>query len=400
MGAGLVIVGVTLLVVAAISRSLSGTPLTPAILVVVIGVLTGPLLLDEITAQPTSATVRTLAEATLAVVLFSDSSHVNLRELKREVSLPARLLGVGLPLTVAAGGLVAAVLFRAFSLSDAFILAVVLAPTDAGLGSAVVTDEALPPAVRQALNVESGLNDGICVPLLLILLATVAGAESHPIRVVAEQIGYGALFGIAAALLASGIVRYATRKNLIDRTWRQIVPLATTLIAYGAASAFGGSGFIGAFVAGALFGLLIEHEPAHTMDFTEITGLALDSVTFLVFGAVLLGPALKHVTWQVILYALLSLTFVRIVPVAIALVGTHARPATVAFMGWFGPRGLASIVFAVIVEDAHLQNSSTLTTTAYVTVGLSVVAHGLSAAPLVNRYTAWFNSEPERSRTY
>ena len=165
MGGGLAIIGLSLLVVAAVSRYLSGTPLTPAILVVAIGVLVGPLALDRIASQPTSSTVRTLAEATLAVVLFSDSSRVNLRALKRQASRPIRLLGVGLPLTIVAGGLAAGLLFSSFSVTDALILAVILAPTDAGLGSAVVTDDRLPQTVRQSLNVESGLNDGICVPI-------------------------------------------------------------------------------------------------------------------------------------------------------------------------------------------------------------------------------------------
>ncbi len=161
MDGGLVIVGLTMLLVAAVSRPLSSTPITPAIVVVAVGVLAGPLLLDDLTVQPTSETVRTLAEATLAVVLFSDSSRVNLRALRREASMPVRLLGAGLPLTVVLGGLVAVALFGSFSLSEALILGVILAPTDAGLGSAVVTDTRLPQVVRQSLNVESGLNDGI-----------------------------------------------------------------------------------------------------------------------------------------------------------------------------------------------------------------------------------------------
>ena len=284
-----------------------------------------------------------------------------------------------------------------FSLNDAFILGVVLAPTDAGLGSAVVTDDRLPQVVRQSLNVESGLNDGICVPLLLILLATAAGAVSHPLRVVVEEIGYGVLCGAGAALLSAGIVVLAGRRNLIDKTWQQIVPLATTIAAYGAANALGGSGFIAAFVAGALFGLLAKDEVAQAMLFTEETGATLDAVTFLVFGAVLLGPAFKHMSWQILLYAVLSLTVVRMLPVAIALFGTHARPATVAFIGWFGPRGLASIVFAVMVEDAHLPHSADIATATYLTVGLSVLVHGLSASPLVNRYVSWFQTVSEKS---
>ena len=180
MDGGLVIAGLTLLLVAAVSRPLSSTPITPAMVVVAVGVLAGPLVLDDLTVRPTSATVRTLAEATLAVVLFSDSSRVNLRALRREASMPARLLSAGLPLTIVLGGLVAVALFGPFSLSEALILGVIFAPTDAGLGSAVVTDTRLPQLVRQSLNVESGLNDGICVPLLLIVLATRRGCCRCP----------------------------------------------------------------------------------------------------------------------------------------------------------------------------------------------------------------------------
>ena len=398
MNTGLVIVGLTLLLVAAVSRPLSSTPITPAMVVVAVGVLVGPLVLNDLTVPPTSETVRTLAEATLAVVLFSDSSRVNLRALRREASVPVRLLGVGLPLTVVLGGLVAVALFGSFSLSEAFILGVILAPTDAGLGSAVVTDTRLPQVVRQSLNVESGLNDGICVPLLLILLATVSGADgSHPLRVVVEQIGYGLLGGLAAGALAAAVVILAGGRHLIDDAWRQIIPVAAAVLGYGIANALGGSGFIAAFVGGALFGLLAGDKTAGMMGFTEETGAALDSVTFLVFGAVLLGPAFKHVSWQIALYAVLSLTVVRMVPVAISLWGTHARAPTVAFMGWFGPRGLASIVFAVIVEDAHLPHAATIVAATYLTVGLSVLVHGLSAAPLVGRYATWYQAAAGKS---
>ena len=205
MNAGLVIVSVTLLLVAAVSRPLSSTPITPAMVVVAVGVLVGPLVLNDLTVPPTSSTVRTLAKATLAVVLFSDSSRVNLRALQREASMPVRLLSFGLPLTIVLGGLLAVALFGSFSFSEVLILGVILAPTDAGLGSAVVTDPRLPQVVRQSLNVESGLNDGICVPLLIVL-ATVSGAggESHPLQVLAEEIGYGLLGGLAAGALDYG----------------------------------------------------------------------------------------------------------------------------------------------------------------------------------------------------
>ncbi len=391
---GLAVVGLALLLVAAVSRRLSNTPITPAMVVVAIGVLAGPLVLDDLTVGPTSSTVRKLAEATLAVVLFSDSSRIDLRALRREASVPVRLLGVGLPLTIALGTLVALALFGSFSLSEALILGVILAPTDAGLGSAVVTDKRLPQRVRQSLNVESGLNDGICVPILLIVLATSseAGGAVHPAQVIGEEIGYGLSGGLIAGALAAAIVNTAGARGLIDDAWRPIIPVAAAVLAYGIAEALGGSGFIAAFTAGALFGLIARENSAGTMRFTEETGALLDVVTFLVFGAVLFGPALEHVSWQIALYAVLSLTVVRMLPVALSLLGTGARGPTVSFIGWFGPRGLASIVFAVIVEDTHQAHAATILTACYLTVGLSVLVHGLSAAPLVNRYAAWYRA--------
>ncbi len=391
---GLATVGLALLLVAAVSRRLSGTPVTPAMVVVAIGVLVGPLVFDGLTVGPTSSTVRKLAEATLAVVLFSDSSRIDLRALRREASMPVRLLGIGLPLTIALGALVALALFGSFSLSEALILGVILAPTDAGLGSAVVTDPSLPQRVRQSLNVESGLNDGICVPILLIVLATSseAGGAAYPAQVIGEEIGYGLAGGIVAGAIAAAIVNTAGARRLIADEWRQIVPVAAAVLAFGIAEALGGSGFIAAFTAGALFGLLARDNSAATIHFTEETGALLDSVTFLVFGAILLGPALEHVSWQIALYAVLSLTIVRMLPVALCLLGTKARAPTVAFIGWFGPRGLASIVFAVIVEDTHQAHGATILTACYLTVGLSVLVHGLSASPLVSRYAAWYRA--------
>ena len=364
--------------------------------VTAVGVLVGPLVLNDLSVRPTSSTVRTLAEATLAVVLFSDSSRVNLRALRREASMPLRLLGVGLPLTVVLGGLVAALLFGSFSISEAMILGVILAPTDAGLGSAVVTDGRLPQVVRQSLNVESGLNDGICVPLLLIVLATVVRRRVAPASCGVRGDRLWTARRCRSGILAAAVVNVAGGRQLIDDAWRQIIPVAAAVLAYGIAGDLGGSGFIAAFVAGALFGSITRENVAPTMRFTEETGALLDSVTFLVFGAVLLGPVFEHVSWQIALYAVLSLTVVRMLPVAISLWGTHALRPTVAFMGWFGPRGLASIVFAVIVEDSHLAHGGTIVAATYLTVGVSVLVHGLSAAPLVSRYASWYQTAADK----
>jgi NhaP-type Na+/H+ or K+/H+ antiporter len=396
----LAIVALALLGVAAISGRLPGTPVTTAMLFVAVGLLVGPEVLGELDPESSSSTVRTLAEATLALVLFCDASRVDLRHLRREVGLPLRLLGIGLPLTIALGTLAAAATFGALSIEEALILAVVLAPTDAALGQAVVTHPRVPPRIRQGLNVESGLNDGICVPLLF---AAVAAADleseiSHgrgPGTLLLEEIGYGIVGGVAGGVLVAAVVVHAGRRDLIDGAWRQVIPAAGAALAYGTAVALGGSGFIAAFVAGLTFRLALGRDPEDINELSEQVGNVLNAVTFILFGAILLGPALEELSWQIVVYAALSLTVVRMLPVAVAMIGSHARPPTLGFLGWFGPRGLASIVFAVIViEESSLPHEHLIVLTIYVTVGLSVLAHGLTAAPLAARYGRWYESHP------
>jgi sodium/hydrogen antiporter len=396
----LAIVALVLLGVAAFSRRLSGSPVTPAMLFVAFGVLVGPELLDGIDLESTSSTVRALAEATLALVLFCDASRIDLGQLRREVGVPLRLLGLGLPLTIALGAVVAVVIFGRLSVEEAVILAIVLAPTDAALGQAVVTEPRVPGRIRQGLNVESGLNDGICVPLLFAAVA-VADVESEisdgrsATTLLLEEIGYGVLGGVAAGLLIAAIVIHAGRRDLIAGPWRQVIPAAGAVLAYGTASALDGSGFIAAFVAGIAFRAALGRDPEDLNELSEQVGNVLNGVTFLLFGAILLGPALGELTWELALYAVLSLTVVRMLPVAIAMWGTRARAPTLGFLGWFGPRGLASIVFALIViEESHLPHENLIVFAIYATVGLSVFAHGLSAAPLANRYARWYEQHP------
>jgi sodium/hydrogen antiporter len=216
-----------------------------------------------------------------------------------------------------------------------------------------------------------------------------AGGHSAVVLLV-EEIGYGALGGIAAGLLIAAVFRFAGGRGLITGPWRQVIPAAGAALAYGIAVGLGGSGFIAAFVAGATFRLALGRDPEELNRLADEVGGVLNGVTFVLFGAILLGPALEALDWRIALYAALSLTLVRMLPVAVALLGAHARVPTVAFFGWFGPRGLASIVFAVIVvEESALAHEHVLVVTVYCTVGLSVLAHGVTAAPLADAYARW-----------
>ena len=400
----LAIIALAVLAVASVSGRIAGTPVTPAILFVVIGVFVGPKVLGEVDLSSSGGTVRTLAEATLALVLFSDASRIDLGELRRGANVPVRLLGIGLPLTIVLGAVAAAATFGQLSIEEAAIIGVVLAPTDAALGQAVVTNKRVPARIRQGLNVESGLNDGICVPLLFIAVAAadvhseLAGGRSAG-TLVLEEIGYGIVGGVAAGLLIAAIIRYAGPRKLISGAWLQVIPAAGAALAYGIASGLDGSGFIAAFVAGGVFGGVLGRDPADVNRLIDEVGGVFNGVTFLLFGAILLGPALGQVSWELAFYAVLSLTIVRMLPVAISMLGTRARPATLAFMGWFGPRGLASIVFAVIVvEESQLPHQQTILLAIYLTVGLSILLHGLTAAPLADRYGRWYETHPREKR--
>jgi NhaP-type Na+/H+ or K+/H+ antiporter len=399
----LVALAAVLLAFAAISKRIDGTPLTAAMFFTAAGLVLGVEALGLIDPSATGSEVKILAEATLTVVLFSDASRIDLGALRRTLGIPVRLLGIGLPLTIAAGFLAGLVVLGDLAWPEALVLAIVLAPTDAALGQAVVTSPRLPVRIRQSLNVESGLNDGICVPLFVIALAVAlaeggAIGDGHAAQLVAEKIGYGVLGGVVAGAAAAAVVVYAGGRRLVDETWLQVVPLAGALLAFGLAEAIEGSGFIAAFVGGAVFGGLRRRRGGDVSHLIEQSGAVLAAVTFVVFGAVLLGPALRDLTWQIALYAVLSLTVVRMVPVAISLLGSGARRPTVAFLGWFGPRGAASIVFALLLlEEEALPGQSLILTTAFVTVGLSVLTHGLTAAPFASRYADWHDARVDET---
>ncbi|HSF60291.1 MAG TPA: cation:proton antiporter [Gaiellaceae bacterium] len=385
---------------AAISGRIEGTSITAPIVFTVAGVIVGARSLGLIDLEQQGEEIKLLTEATLTVVLFSEASRIDLRALRGEAGVPARLLGIGLPLTLLAGFVAALAVLGQLAWSEALLLAVILAPTDAALGQVVVTSKRLPSRVRQSLNVESGLNDGICVPLFFVVLAVAQAEETEAgwrdsIRLVLEQLGYGALAGVGAGVAAAAVVIVGVRQGSIVPFWLQVVPLAGAALAFGLAQPIGGSGFIAAWVGGAFFGGLRRREGGDVSYLIDETGALLAAITFIVFGAVLLVPALESATWQVALYAVLSLTLIRMVPVGLAMLGTGTRRPTVAFLGWFGPRGLASIVFALLlVEEGGLPNDEVILVVTFVTVGVSVFAHGVSAAPLARRYSEWLETHP------
>ena len=395
----LLIISVVIFGFALVSGRLSLSPVTAPMVFTAVGVLLGVVGGPWFHLDLENEAVSLLVEVTLVLVLFTDAVRIDLRKLRSQILLPARLLGIGLPLTIALGTLAAAALFGGLTIVEAALIAAILAPTDAALGQAVVSDKRLPVRIRQGLNVESGLNDGIMVPIVTVFLAIAAtetgGASRNWGLFAAQQIGFGLLAGAIAGVLGGWLLHRFASAGFVDGIYRQLATIAIAVAAFTSAGVMGGNGFIAAFVAGLAFSHVAREQCKNVQDFTEDEGELLGSITFLVFGAVLAAPVLGALTWQIALYVVLSLTVVRMLPVLIALTGSHTRFETRLFMGWFGPRGLASILFALLVfEQLSGTVAETVFTVAVWTILVSVFAHGMTASPWTSRLARRLGDAP------
>src|SRR5215216_747590 len=371
-----------------VSRRLEGTILTAPIFFVVAGAILGPAGLALVEFNLDDHTVLLVSEIALSLVLFTDAASINLSVLRQNEGLPLRLLGIGMPLTIALGTASAALLLTDLTFWEAAIVGTVLAPTDAALGQAVLSNPRVPVRVRQVLNVEAGLNDGLSVPFLaLFLTLAVAEEELQPasywIRFALEQIGFGALVGIGVGLAGGWLVSQALRREWMTYSSQRLALLALALMAWALADLIGGNGFIAAFVGGLVVGPTVERVGEQLIRFTEAEGQLLNLSVFFIFGVLVVG-LIQPLSWEVALYGLLSLTLIRMLPVAASLVGTRLRGVSMLFMGWFGPRGLASIVLGLIVvaEAPLLAGREQIELVVALTVLLSVLLHGVTAAPL------------------
>jgi sodium/hydrogen antiporter len=358
----------------------------------------GPLSVDL-----EAPSIHVTAELTLALLLFADASRVSITQVRRDVRFPARLLGLGLPLSVVLGSLLAAWLLDDVSWALAGFVGATLAPTDAALSAQVISDERIPMRIRRVLNVESGLNDGIVTPVVAFTLAVAAtelGIAGHH-----DPDGGGALLelvvgvavGIALGLGSALLLALGSRRDWIVAGGRRLGALGVALSSFALAVALDGNGFIAAFVAGMAFGAGWKGESVSVEEvgeLPELLGEVLAFVVWFLFGAVLVPVAFHEFGPSVLLYALLSLTLVRLVPVALSLLGTGWDRGTVLFVGWFGPRGLASVVFALLAVEELGETAVVVPAIGAVslTVLLSVVLHGISAGPLGTRYVRFEES--------
>jgi NhaP-type Na+/H+ or K+/H+ antiporter len=397
------VIAVFALAYACVSQRVERSILSGPIVFIAGGLLLGPMGFGLIDLQIGAETLRILAELTLAMVLFTDAANADLGMVRQTAGLPTRLLLIGLPLTIVLGIGLALPLFPGLGIAVLALLAATLAPTDAALGKPVVTNPAVPKRLRESLNLESGLNDGICVPIILILLGIATGTDiegrplHHVLAVVVEEIGIGLVTGAVLTAAASFALRAAMARAWLTESWFSIAVVALAVGCFAAAQALGGSGFIACYIGGMTFNALRPPEKHALLRGAEGTGDALSFATWVVFGSAVVGQLADRLTLPILVYAVLSLTMVRMLPVFLCLSGSSISTSDKLFVGWFGPRGLASVVFAIIILDANVPGFETIGVAIATTIVLSVLLHGLSANPIIGAFSErWRRVDPMR----
>jgi len=384
--AGFAIVALALVGFGLVSGRVQKWVLTPPMVFVALGYAIGPGGFGIVHLDIEHGAIHTIAEITLVMVLFSDAARIDLALVKRDHDIPPRLLLLGMPLTIGFGIVLAMGLFP-FSIWEAALIATILAPTDAALGQAVISSKQVPVRIRQALNIESGLNDGIALPVLVLFLCValaMAGqaSEENLLTFAIAQVTLGPLVGLIVGYFGAKAIDRAVAARWMAESFQGIISLGLALSAFALAEIVGGNGFIGAFIAGITFGNTEKANVKFLFEFAEAEGQLLTLAVFAIFGAVMLPMAVAEVTPAILIYALLSLTLIRMLPVAVATWGLGLNTGTSVFLGWFGPRGLASILFAlVVIEESAIGAREEILLIAVVTVGLSVFLHGLTAQP-------------------
>ena len=381
--------GALLFTYSLVSEKIERLSLSGPIVFVMAGVTLGPLGLEWFSPSVNSSNGKLLIDLTLALFLFVDAASADLSVLRKNWRIPGRMLLLGLPVTIVLGALLAMALFPEFSVFEAAILGVMLAATDAALGKAVVTNQGVPPHLREGLSAESGLNDGLCVPFLLLFIALEQGAavrgEGVALELLAEEVGIGLAVGVVVALIAAKAVRLARQADWLGHVWQRMSVPALAVLIFAVAQGLHGSGYIAAFVGGLCFRSAMK-EDVHAMLLpAEGVGEVFAMAAWVLFAMMLLPAALPYVGWSEVIYAALSLTAVRMIPIILSLTGTGEPMTSKAFLAWFGPRGLASLAFATIVWSEQIPEAGTLVAVTILTVGISLVIHGVTARPFARR---------------
>ncbi len=391
MISGLLIVAVFTAAFAMVAKRLASTIVTAPMVFLALGLaLSTTGLLPHKGAEQS---LHLVAEIALVVLLFLDAAKTDLKALRKRHVWPARMLFLGLPAAIVLGTLAAFPFLPGWPVVAVALLAAILAPTDAALGQAVVTNPVVPDRVRRALTVESGLNDGLALPAILLFASLAAeamhGEQTNWVLFGAKQLTLGPLVGIAAGIIGGKAILLAKKLEFTSDTFEGIGALALAGAAYLGATQIGGNGFISAFVAGLSFGYVVKGQCKFVYEFTESEGQLLTWGAFFLLGLALVPEALNNLTLTNLAIILISLFVVRPLAIWLSLIGTDASPLTRIFFGWFGPRGLATALFALLIlPQISRELAEPILAIAVNAVWISALLHGLSATPAARWYAA------------
>ncbi len=377
-----------------VSRVAEKSPITAPMVFAGIGILAGPTGLNLLQVTPGATVVKLIAEITLVMILFVDASTVNLRTLRMQRDIPIRLLAIGLPLTMVLGFVAAVVMVNPQNLWLAALVALILSPTDAALGQAVVSSERLPERMRQAINVESGLNDGIALAPILMCLAALSGGErsGHDsgswLLFVVKQLSFGPIAGVLVGWCGGRLVEAASQRGWMQPTFQRLVAGSLAVLVYAAAEQFHGNGFIAAYCAGLFLGTQTRQVRERIHEFGEAEGQQMSLFVFLLFGLAMVPATVVYWDIQALCYAVLSLTVIRMIPVALSLSGADLEKQAIWMIAWFGPRGIASVLYALMaIGQMGITGYEREFAVITLTVLLSIFLHGVSAVPLTLFYS-------------
>ncbi|MEE9179171.1 MAG: sodium:proton antiporter [Acidimicrobiia bacterium] len=384
--------------IVAVSGRLSRLSITEPLVAVVIGILIAFLIGNPIDIRSPAALI--FLELALVLVLFTDAARIDIGHIRKQYRWPARMLLIGLPLVMILGAVVSGWIL-ALPLGAALLLGVILAPTDAALAEPVLESEVLPVRVRQTLNIESGLNDGLALPALFIamgLIESEAGRSmSSSVLLVIRQVGIGVAGGAVLGFAGAWAISRATQRGWMDGLHQKIAAVALALGTFAAVQILGGSGFVAAFVAGAVLGSQVRPKCDYLYEFADTEGRALVLIAFVFLGAgPISGLITDGVSWEAWAVSLIALFVVRPIAIWLSLVGEKLLPSTAMFFGWFGPRGLATAVFLLVVFKEMTDIPPVVADITFLTVALSVLLHGLTAMPASNLLAGRIEKEDRR----
>ncbi|RZV34588.1 MAG: sodium:proton antiporter [Chromatiales bacterium] len=386
-----------------VSRFAERNSVTGPMVFMTVGILGSSLAFGFLHVTPDMGPVKLVAELALTLILFIDATMIKRSHFSGgSRRIPLRLLLIGLPLTMIIGTAVGIWMFDDVGLWAIVLMALILSPTDAALGQAVVKSEGVPVEIRQSISVESGLNDGIALPPILIAMALLGaeagGHEGAWLGFVTKQVTLGPVVGLAVGWIGGVLMQKASDKGWTEETFQRLSALPIAILAFAFAESVEGNGFIAAFVAGLGFtrGITSRQVQHQVQEFGETEGMQLILIVFLIFGLAMVPAAVPHWGVPELVYALLSLTVLRMIPVGLSLIGLKLDLPTIAFIGWFGPRGIASVLYLLMAVAAiGVEGNETIMAVIVLTITISVFAHGISATPLSKRYGA---SRPSRDK--